>query len=169
MPLSYEKKVRQDSHPRLPLDPDAVQPGVYKWPPHLTLSLQLIVFVGGCLGTLARYGVIMVFPNPTDGWPVATFVVNLVGAFVLGLLLQSLFRQDSDQEKYQLLRLGVGTGFIGAFTTYGSFAVETDLLVTNQHIAMSVTYAVATVILGLLLSALGIYIATRRRGALEGK
>lgn len=169
MPSSYEKKVRSDSHPRLPLDPDAVQPGVYKWPPHLTFSLQLIVFVGGCLGTLARYGVTTALPHPTDSWPVATFVINLLGAFILGLLLQGLFRKGSDQEKYQLLRLGIGTGFIGAFTTYGSFAVETNLLVTNHHINMGVSYAVATVVLGLLLSALGIFVASRRRSAQEGK
>lgn len=160
MSSKYSHRMRIDSHPSLPLDPDAVRPGAYKWPPHLTFSLQAIVFIGGFLGTLARYGVSILLPVSTNGFPTATFVVNIIGAFLLGLLLQALFHHGPDEGKTRLVRLGIGTGFIGAFTTYSSFVVEANLLVVHNQPVMGLLYAIITVISGLLLSMFGIYIAT---------
>lgn len=166
--LKYNKNSYKDSHPGLPLDPDVVQPGAFKWPPHLTPSLQLTVFVGGCLGALAHYGVTIIIPDETNGWPYATLIVNLFGAFALGFLLQTLFHQGSDDGRRKLLRLGIGTGFVGAFTTYSSLAVETDLLIGGNHVATAVTYALVTVIAGIVLSAFGIYVASKRHKVSAG-
>ena len=55
-----------------------------------------LVALGGIVGTAARYGFARAVPTPSGGWPWATFIVNLVGAFVLGALLEALARSDAD-------------------------------------------------------------------------
>lgn len=154
------KKRFYDSHPELSLDPDVVQPGVYKWPPHFTLSLITIVFVGGCAGAYARYWVSQQFMTPTSSWPITTLFVNLLGAFLLGLLLEGLVRIGRDQGAVRLTRLALGTGFMGAFTTYSTFASDIYGLVQHNHIVLSVVYGLITVTGGLALSAFGIWVAS---------
>lgn len=149
-----------DSHPNLPLDPDVVQPGQYRWPPHFTPSLLFFVFLGGCAGAYARYWVSMQIPPVADGWPSATFAVNLLGAFLLGFLLEGLARIGDDRGARRLVRLAIGTGFIGAFTTYSTFASDIYGLVQHNHIVLSVIYGLITVIGGLVLSAFGIWVAS---------
>ncbi len=149
-----------DSHPNLPLDPDVVQPGQYKWPPHFTPSLLPVVFLGGCIGAYARYWVSMEMPTAANGWPSATFTVNLLGAFLLGLLLEGLVRSGEDRGGRRLIRLAVGTGFMGAFTTYSSFASDVYNLTQHNHISIAVTYGLLTVAGGLALSAFGIWVAS---------
>ncbi len=154
-------KVRNyDSHPELPLDPDVVQPGEYKWPLHLTPALQLAVFLGGCGGTLARYGVSERIPETIAIWPVATFLINITGAFMLGFLLEALARRGKDKGKLRIIRLGVGTGFIGAFTTYSALAVETDLLVRADYLGVAIAYAFASVVVGIIFAVIGIQLAS---------
>jgi fluoride exporter len=162
MVQNLKRQPYPDSHPDLPLDPDALQPGVSTWPPHLAPGLQAAVFTGGCLGTMARYAVSNVIPPHADGWPYATYAVNLAGAFILGLLLQLLFHSGEDRGRRRFIRLGIGTGFIGAFTTYSSLAVETDLLVTDHHAGTALAYAASSIIGGILVCAMGIQLATRR-------
>jgi CrcB protein len=148
-----------DSRPELPIDPDVVQPGQYKWPPHFSPLLLLTVFIGGCLGAYARYWVGVELPMTPNGFPYATLIVNLLGAFLLGLLLEGLFRLGKDKGGKRLLRLGVGTGFMGAFTTYSSFAIEAIMLFRNGSTATAFTYISVSVIGGLLLSTVGIQVA----------
>lgn len=167
----YPKKLFvRDTHPELPLDPDVVQPGVYKWPVHFQMPLQLTVFVGGCMGALARYGLIQIMPTLKDALPVATLFVNLLGAFLLGVLLEALARRGEDKGLRRLVRLGLGTGFIGAFTTYSTFAVEIDLLIGNGKSEVAIFYAAVSVLGGIVLSALGIQIAAKHHKRLmQGK
>ena len=152
--------LRRDSHPELPIDPDVVQPGQYKWPPHFAPSLLLIVFLGGCAGAYARYWVSTELLPTADGWPSATLVVNLLGAFLLGLLLEGLVRLGDDSGVRRLIRLTVGTGFMGAFTTYSSFASDVYALMRHETLALAAIYASTTIIGGLALSAFGIWAAS---------
>lgn len=141
----------------LPVDPD-----VLARPVHLRPAYLLTVLAGGLLGTPARYGVAQLWPARTGGWPTGTFVANLVGAFLLGALLEVLARHGDDTGRRRLLRLGLGTGFLGSFTTYSALAVESDLLVRAHRPGLAVTYGLATVVAGLALSAAGIAVAGRR-------
>lgn len=156
-----------DSHPELPLDPDVVQPGVYKWPPHFIPALQVVVFVGGSLGALTRYEISVTFEAVND-WPVATLMTNLIGAFLLGLLLESLSRRGADQGKLRFIRLGLGTGFLGAFTTYSTLAVEINLLARDGHMATAIAYALLSIIGGIVLCAFGIQAAIMRHSWRSG-
>ena len=143
-----------DAHPELPLDPDRPSP-------HLTVAGVGMVFVGGVLGTAARYGVGEAV-GPWGPWPAVTFGVNVVGAFLLGVLLEALARRGPDVGVRQRLRLLVGTGFLGAFTTYSTLAVDTGLLLRDEYASVAVGYAVGTVVVGFIATWLGIWAAAGR-------
>ena len=119
----------------------------------------LLVFVGGALGTLARYLLSLVVPALGPGFPLPTFLVNLVGAFALGMLLEGLLRGGNDVGWRQRARLFFAPGFLGGFTTYSSLCVETVLLTENGHYVTGGVYAVATLLLGLAAAAAGVWVA----------
>ncbi|MDQ4501180.1 fluoride efflux transporter CrcB [Sinomonas sp. ASV322] len=135
-------------------------------PVHLNPRHILIVVGGGIAGALCRYWLGIAVPTP-DGWPLPTLVINLAGAFVLGILLEALARRGPDEGGLRVLRLLIGTGFIGAFTTYSTFAVESVKLFAAGRGAEGVGYLAATVLGGTLASALGIWAAAyhHARGA----
>ena len=149
----------RDSHPELPLDPDALRPGTYKWPLHFMPGIQLVVFFGGCFGTLARYAIGDWLSGRPGTIPYGTLLGNLLGAFLLGALLESLARRGEDRGKRQLVRLGLGTGFMGAFTTYSTLAVEISLLTRHGHSALALLYAILSVAGGMVCCAAGIHFA----------
>jgi CrcB protein len=153
----------------LPLDPDAVKPGSYKWPLHITPLLISIVFIGGCFGTFARYWVGLQLPASPGGWPAATLAVNLLGAFLLGFLLEGLARLGPDAGARRIVRLGVGTGFIGAFTTYSTFAVDMVLLFRGGNGSVALLYGFVSIAGGLLLSAAGIRAAANHHKSRSAK
>ncbi|WP_380156085.1 fluoride efflux transporter FluC [Kineococcus sp. R86509] len=126
---------------------------------HLSAPMIAIVAGGALLGTAARYGLALHWPVRTAAWPWATFTVNLIGAFALGFLLEALARRGEDAGRRRLVRLGVGTGFLGAFTTYSSLAVETDMLVHAARPALAVAYSLASVAAGLIVALAGIALA----------
>ena len=83
-----------DPNPELPLDPDVQDEGQRQpvRPLHVRLDSLPLVVVGGFVGTIARYGVGVHEPTTTGHWPAGTFIVNLVGALILGTLLEGLAR-----------------------------------------------------------------------------
>lgn len=161
----------EDLHGELPLDPDPARTGPAATAPgappvHLQPRLMLLVLAGGVLGTPARYALSVALPTRAGAWPAGTFTANLLGAFLLGALLEALARRGQDSGGRLLLRLALGTGFLGAFTTYSTLAVEIDLLVRAHRPALAVAYAGATVLGGLVATTGGISLATahhRRR------
>jgi CrcB protein len=136
-------------------------------PLHLTPSALLLVAAGGGAGTAARYGLSEAVP-PTGSWPTATFLVNLAGAFLLGLLLEGLARGGADHGRRRSLRLVLGTGFCGAFTTYSALAVETDLLLRDHHPGTALAYALGTVVVGFAAALAGVRLAARHRPGRAG-
>jgi CrcB protein len=131
---------------------------------HEQPALLGLVFVGGAAGTLARWAVGLVVPHAAR-LPLATFAVNVVGAFVLGALLEHLASRGPDVGRRRALRLTLGTGFCGGFTTYSALANDADGLVRAGLVGHALAYALVTVVLGLAASALGILVARRRSSA----
>ena len=125
---------------------------------------MLWVFFGGLLGAPARYLVEEALGDG-GGFPLATFVVNVVGALALGLLLESLVLAGAETSMRRRVRLGLGTGFLGAFTTYSSFAVEIELLADGGRLPLAAAYAAASLSAGLAAVALGIWAAHGLRRA----
>jgi CrcB protein len=104
------------------------------------------IALGAAFGAPARYGVAQVIRVNANAFPWATFWTNISGSLALGLFL-TLILERFPPSRY--LRPFVATGFIGAYTTYSTFAVETDLLVKNGHAAVGVAYALASLGAGL--------------------
>ena len=120
-----------------------------------------VVFAGGVAGTAVRAALETALPAQPGGWPWATFVINLTGAFLLGLLLETLARRGPDEGARQLLRLGLGTGVMGGYTTYSTFAVETVRLLGAGAVLSGLGYALGTVLLGLAAALAGGRLAAR--------
>ena len=130
-------------------------------PSHLRPGLVALVGAGGALGTTARFWLTTALP-PGDGWPAATFAANLLGAFLLGLLLEALVRRGPETPVARRLRLALGTGVLGGFTTFSSLAIEIERLAAGGSAGLGLAYGVASVVLGLLCALAGVGIAARR-------
>lgn len=124
-------------------------------PLHLRPSLVGLVIVGGTLGTAAREGLSLTI-DPIGSFPLAIFLINVVGAGALGLLLERLAHEGPGAGVRQGARLFAGTGFLGGFTTYSALATDTDLLFRAGDVSTGILYAGGTLILGLLTAAAGI-------------
>ena len=113
-----------------------------------------LVAVGGAAGTLTRYGVAEAL-DAGRLFPLATFLVNVTGSFALGALLAALLVRDHSAPANRL-RLLLGTGFLGGYTTYSALAVETDTLLRGDHVVLGLTYAAGSVVVGLLSADAGV-------------
>jgi len=110
-----------------------------------SLSVPAAVAVGGALGAPARYGISLAVHITPGTFPWGTFWTNISGSFALGLVLAFLLERFPPT---RYLRPFVATGFLGAYTTYSTFAVETDLLVHNGHAAVAAAYIAASLVGG---------------------
>ena len=105
------------------------------------------IFVGGAIGALARYGLAEALPHDPGEWPWATFIVNIVGAFLLGYFVTRL------QERLPLSayrRPFLGTGFCGALTTFSTMQLELLRMLDGSHIGLAAGYAAASIVAGFL-------------------
>lgn len=110
-----------------------------------------LVVLGGSAGTAVRVLAAEAFPAAPTGWPWTTFAVNVSGALLLAALLEVLARTGRDTPWRRRLRIGVGTGFLGGYTTYSTFAVE----VAQRAPVFAAGYAVATVLVGMAAAIVG--------------
>lgn len=129
-------------------------------PNHLRPAAIGLVVVGGALGAAGREAVVLAVPD-VDGLPVAILLVNVVGAFVLGLLYESLTRRSTGEPRAGRLRLLLGTGFCGGFTTYSTLATGTALLVDAARTDVAMIYVAATLVVGTVATVLGIVAGSR--------
>lgn len=128
--------------------------------PHTQPYHLAVVFLGGMTGTLARFGLTGAIPT-AGGLPLGIFLINIGGAFALGVLLEVLARRGPDTGRRRSLRLLLGTGFLGGFTTYSALAVDSALLIGGGRAAEGMVLLVASVLIGICATALG-FAAGRR-------
>jgi CrcB protein len=135
----------------------------------------LLVFLGGSVGTAIRLGISQLQVTSTSSlvsslWPWATFLINLSGACVLGFVLELIVaanrKQGSESRARRNFRLFFCTGVLGGYTTYGTFIVESDSLMSSPQWAIGLVYAIASVILGLCFAALGVWVARKLSASL---
>jgi fluoride exporter len=124
----------------------------------LSATTLLAVFVGGALGTVARYLLDAHNPVPQGSFPWVTLVINLSGSLAIGLLVP-LTEHVSTGASWARPFLIVG--FLGGWTTYSTLAVEAALLVKDGDIVTFVAYVAATVIGGLTLVVVGTALGRR--------
>lgn len=149
---------------REPVDPDAAAP----LPLHLQWRAVALVFLGGIVGTGLRYALEELFPTYGTGWPWATFGINLSGSFILGALLVVLVLAGPDDGWRRNVRVLVGTGFCGSYTTYSTFALETTQLGHHGAVGLGIAYVVSNVVLGVICAWAGIVVAGRLYRAQRG-
>jgi fluoride exporter len=101
-----------------------------------------VVALGGAVGASLRWGVGQLIEPRTDGFPWATFIVNVVGCVAIGFAARRVPR-NSDAW------LGLVVGVLGGLTTFSAFAVETRSLLDSGHAATAAAYVVATLVVGL--------------------
>jgi CrcB protein len=119
-------------------------------------SVLAAIALGGALGTPARYGVAQLIHVAPDTFPWSTFWTNVSGSLALGLIL-ALVLERFPPSRY--LRPFVATGFLGAYTTYSTFAIETDLLIKDGHAGIAAAYTFGSLLAGLAAVWVGIWAA----------
>jgi len=110
-----------------------------------SLSMWLSVALGGALGASARYGVgtlMLRLLGPAFPW--ATLTVNVVGALALGLLIEALALKYSISPE---LRVMLVTGFLGGFTTFSAFSLDTANMIERHAYGPAAAYVIASVLL----------------------
>lgn len=114
--------------------------------------LALWVFVAGGTGAVCRFGVAQLLP--ASQWPWATFTVNVLGSFLIGFLtVLSLSGSLSPVARVALI-----TGFLGGFTTFSSFSVESVQLL-NEEPLLAVLFIIGKVVLCISAAAVGMLLA----------
>jgi fluoride exporter len=106
----------------------------------------ILVMSGGAIGAGLRYGLSRALPYAGDSWPWATFAANVLGGLAMGVLAAWVMRGDNSAES---LRLFVGVGVLGGFTTFSAFSLEMMRMIERGQIGLAMGYAVASVLLAL--------------------
>ena len=118
----------------------------------------LLVGVGGFIGANARFAVARVVGALFDTrFPLGTFVINVSGSFLLGFL--GAIVGQKIQPSSEAMRLALGVGFLGAFTTFSTFEFETHALFEDGSWLTATANIVASVIVGLVAVRAGIVVA----------
>jgi fluoride exporter len=114
------------------------------------------VAVGGGLGAASRYGVDRLIEQHTEGdFPWATFAINVTGCLLAGLLISILL----DRLRVpSWVGLGATTGFVGGYTTFSTFGVETYDLLDLGHTLLAVVYVASSAVVGVAAVALGLWV-----------
>ncbi len=115
------------------------------WPRELLVMVAL--GCGGMVGAVARYAVSIGLPTQTAGFPWDTFAVNVSGSLLLGIVLAVASELGPGGG---LTRSVIGTGVIGAYTTFSTWMVESVLLVRDGATGGAVIYLAASIVAGLL-------------------
>ena len=117
-----------------------------------------MIGAGGFLGSILRYLIRELQIQLPSGIPVCTLAINLSGSFLLALIMTlSAERLKLDAD----VRLGITTGFVGAFTTFSTLCKETDVLIEAGAAVSAVVYVAVSVLFGLLFACLGASIAKK--------
>jgi CrcB protein len=133
-------------------------------PAHRAVAPILLVALGGALGAGGREGLSLAIPE-IDAVPVSIVVINVVGAFLLGYLYRAVTRLGAESSRAKDLKLLLGTGFCGGFTTYSSLATDSAVLLRDGPVWTAITYALGTVLVGACATWLGIVVGTSTSSA----
>ncbi len=117
----------------------------------------LIVFLGGGLGSVCRYLLSVLMHRYTffSGYPMGTFLANILGCLLIGLIAGWAEKAGGIRQEWTLL---FTTGFCGGFTTFSTFALENNFLLKEGNYTLFFVYTIASLVLGLAAVFLGMEI-----------
>lgn len=138
-----------------PVDPDtAVDP----WPPgkasrkapgpkRRQAEILAVIAVGGAIGACARYGATLLWPTAPGAFPWTTFWINVTGSAAMGLLMVLITERTN---AHPLVRPFLGTGVLGGYTTFSTYAVDARGLIEGHQALTALLYLTATLAAALL-------------------
>ena len=118
------------------------------------------IYVGGFVGAVARAELLEALPYRVGAWPWATFIVNVVGAFLLGYFTTRL-QERLPVSAYR--RPLLGTGLCGALTTFSTMQVELLRMLETDHVNLALAYTLASVAAGFVAVAVATNVVRRAR------
>ena len=127
----------------------------------------LLVGCGGAAGSAARASLSGLVPD-LSGVPLGILCVNVVGAFLLGWLIEVLARGGPDIGRRRDLRLLLGAGVLGGFTTYSALAVDAGLLLSDRP-GWALAYGAGSIVLGVIATTGGILAGRKLPGRVDAR
>jgi CrcB protein len=131
---------------------------------HRQWDVVSVIAVGGALGATVRQLVSAALPDVSQGFPFGTFVVNLSGCLLIGLLMVSIVEV---RRPHRLIRPFLGVGVLGGYTTFSTYAVETQRLIQAGDPRVAFAYFGGTVVGALLAVHVGVLLARFPRALLR--
>ncbi|PHR71642.1 MAG: fluoride efflux transporter CrcB [Lutibacter sp.] len=119
------------------------------------MKQALLVFIGGGFGSVARYLIGKYLNNAENGIPYGTFLVNILGSLLIGIILGLAIKNDTLSSNQTLL---LATGFCGGFTTFSTFAYENHVLLKSGDFMNFAIYTIASFAVGFLAVFFGMYL-----------
>lgn len=117
------------------------------------MTSLLLVGLGGFIGAAGRYAVSKIkFTKAVDAFPWATFIVNILGSFILALLCGLNSTHTIIHNNYLLF---LGTGMLGSFTTFSTFSLESLQLIKTGQVKLYILYVSSSVLLGVMFAIIG--------------
>ncbi|MEV5708923.1 CrcB family protein [Actinoallomurus sp. NPDC052274] len=105
-----------------------------------------VIAAGGAVGTTARYGAGLIWPTASGGFPWTTLVINAAGCAIIGVFMVLI---SEVWATHRLLRFFIGTGVLGGFTTFSTYAIEATRLLQGGRARTGLVYLVLTVLVAL--------------------
>ncbi len=114
----------------------------------------LAVAAAGALGAMTRLFVGRLFPWNGSGFPIGTMLINLTGSLFLGWFMIKIGGRISTP-----LQLAIGSGFVGAYTTFSTYMYESDSMLRGGDGIRSIAYLLGSLVLGLIAVRAGVILA----------
>jgi CrcB protein len=116
----------------------------------------LAVLAGGLIGTALRLGIDALLPHGDAGFPWSTLLINVIGSFALGMLVARVWTIAPEW-----VRLGLGTGVLGSFTTFSALVASAFSLTATGESVLALLYVAATLVAGIGAAFLGLRFGRR--------
>ena len=111
------------------------------------MKSYLLVMAGGAVGAALRFQLSRMAPASAGGWPWPTFAANVAGGLAMGALAAWALREGAAAEPMRLL---LGVGLLGGFTTFSAFSLEMAMMVERGQAMLAISYAAASVLLAMV-------------------